>query len=178
MIFSDFMTIFAFIFLLVALILAVSAGYGAFRAAPWAPTRKGDEERFLRLAAIKPGQKFYDLGCGDGRMLIAAAKAGAVATGYEVSLLMYFITWLKIFFSPYRKNCKVLCRDFWRADLSQADIIYFFLMPNVYSKLKAKFKRELKPGTKIISYIWPIDGLTMLAEDKPKDRNQMYLHQI
>ena len=178
MIFADFMTVFTFAFALLLLALSASAAYGGFRAAPWAPTRKGDEERFLRLAGIKPGQKVYDLGCGDGRMLLSAARAGAIATGYEVSLLFYFITYFKILRAGLRQNCRVLCRDFWRADLSEADIVYFFLMPKIYPKLKAKLEKELKPGAKVLCYIWPIDGWTALSQDKPDGKNTMYLYQI
>ena len=143
MIFADFMTVFTFAFALLLLALSASAAYGGFRAAPWAPTRKGDEERFLRLAGIKPGQKVYDLGCGDGRMLLSAARAGAIAAGYEVSLLFYFITYFKILRAGLRQNCRVSLRDFWRADLSDADIVYFFLMPKIYPKLKqASYKHQ------------------------------------
>ena len=66
---SVFSAIIVFV-LLVFLLTMVLAN-----AAPWVPTRRRDMERILALAKIKPGEVFYDLGCGDGRLLVAAARA-------------------------------------------------------------------------------------------------------
>ncbi|MDD5750706.1 MAG: hypothetical protein PHU56_03640 [Candidatus Pacebacteria bacterium] len=164
------------IFLFVFLFLAATAVYAGWRAAPWAPTFKDDKERFLRLACIKPGQKVYDLGCGDGRLVAAAGKAGAIAVGFEISLVPYFFAKWRIANSPAGKNCRIKFKDFWKADLSDADVVYFFLMPKIFAKMKAKMEKELKPGAKVIIYTWPMDGWEPLAEDCPKGKTPIYVY--
>jgi SAM-dependent methyltransferase len=79
------------IFILILYIFLGTFAYAGIKAAPWFPTWSRDIDRFLKLAEIKPGQKFYDLGCGDGKLVFASAKAGATAVGYEISLLPYLI---------------------------------------------------------------------------------------
>lgn len=172
------MTLFIFFLVLIILVLAGSAAYAGWRAAPWAPTFKRDTERFLKLADIKPGQKVYDLGCGDGRLVLAAGEAGAVATGFEISLLPYLVAKWRIGLSPFKKKCSIKFRDFWRADLSDADIVYFFLMPEIFAKMKAKLERELKPGAKVIIYAWPMEDWTPIVEDCPVGKTQIYLYKI
>ncbi|MDO8463468.1 MAG: hypothetical protein Q7S96_04345 [bacterium] len=127
--------------------------YGALSAAPWVPMHARDVARFHRMAQLRPGERFYDLGCGDGRLVRAAAAAGAHATGFEVSLLPYLIARIR-----GRRRGVVRYRDFWRQDLSDADVIYVFLMPKVYRTLRRKLERECRPGTRVILYVWPMDG--------------------
>ncbi|MEK9153569.1 MAG: hypothetical protein AAB723_03155 [Patescibacteria group bacterium] len=172
------MTLFIFFLLLIILVLAGTAAWAGYRAAPWAPTFKADTERFLKLADIKPNQKVYDLGCGDGRLVLAASQAGAVAVGFEISLLPYLIAKWRILRSPFKKKCSIKFRDFWRADLSDADAVYFFLMPKIFAKMKAKLEKELKPGAKVIIYAWPMEGWTALAADCPEGKAPIYVYQI
>ncbi len=172
------MTILLFISLLIILVLASTAAWAGWRAAPWAPTFKSDTERFLKLAGIKPGQKVYDLGCGDGRLVAAAGEAGAVAVGFEISLLPYGVAKWRVWRSPFKKQCQVKFKDFWKADLSEADIVYFFLMPRIFAKMKAKLKKELKPGAKVIVYAWPMAGWSPLIADCPEGKTPIYLYQI
>lgn len=177
------------ILLIILFIFIATFVYAGWSAAPWAPTRKADVVRFLKLANIKPGDKVFDLGCGDGRLLFAAAEKGAVVTGYEISLLPYIIAKIKqLSFAqkdktPHHSLClgagqaKILFKDFWNVDLSDANIVYFFLMPKVYAKLRAKFEKELKPGTRIIAYVWPIDGWIPVNTSEIKGAQNIYLYE-
>lgn len=165
------------IFVIVFLLL-VSFAYAGLRGAPWVPTKSDDVERFLKLADIKAGAKVYDLGCGDGRLLCAAARAGAEATGWELSLLPYALANVRRLFQEERKHIKIIYGDFWRTDLSEADVIYFFLMPKVYPKIKAKFEKELKKGAKVISYVWPIEGWQSEIIDCLEGQASLYLYMI
>lgn len=171
------MTLLLFIFLLITLVLASTAAWAGWRAAPWAPTFKSDTERFLKLAGIKPGQKVYDLGCGDGRLLLASVQAGGEAIGFEISLLPYGVAKWRAWRSPFKKQCQIKFKDFWKADLSEADIVYFFLMPRIFAKMKAKLKKELKSGAKVIIYAWPMDGWEPLVSDCPAGQTPIYLYQ-
>lgn len=152
--------------------------YAGLRGAPWVPSKKKDVERFLKLADIKPGDKMYDLGCGDGRLVIESAKAGAIAQGLEISLLPYFIANISRLFQKNKKNVKISYKDIWSADLRDADVIYFFLMPKIYPKLKEKFEKELRPGTKIVAYVWPIVGWIPKKTSTHPNHPNLYLYEI
>lgn len=158
-------------------VLLFTFAYAGWRGAPWVPTQKKDLERFLKLADIKPGQKVYDLGCGDGRLLLAAAEAGGEARGFEISLLPFLLAQIKKYLHPRKSSVKISYKDIWRVDLSDADIVYFFLMPKAYPRLKEKFEKELKSGTKIIAYVWPMEGWTPSKIDKKEKSPDIFLYE-
>lgn len=160
--------------LILILAIAVSTIYSLVRGIGWVPTWKKDLDRFLKLADIKPGQVVYDLGCGDGVVVIAAAKKGAKAVGLEVSILPFLMAYVRKFFS--RSQAQIKFRDFWLVDLKDVDVVYFFLIPRIYEQLKNKLEKELKPGAKVIAYVWPIEAWQATAVDKPEGRPAMYLY--
>jgi SAM-dependent methyltransferase len=161
-----------FLFLLFATFV-----YAGLRGAPWVPTRYRDVERFLNLADIKKGDIVYDIGCGNGRMIIAAAKFGAKGVGLEVSLLPYLLARINQLLNRKLK-IKILFRDLWFVDLREADVVYFFLMQDVLLKLKTKLEKELKPGARVVAYVWPIPGWTPTKIDNEAGRPKMYLYEI
>lgn len=168
------------ILLLAAIILLLFSAFYEFiglTVAPWVPTSQRDIKRFLKIAAIQQGQKFYDLGCGDGRIIIAAVKAGANAEGFEMSPFPYLLSLFRLFFLRNNK-AKIRYEDFWKKDLGDADIVYFYLMPESIPKLKLKLESEIKKGTRIISFAWPIDGWNPMMVDTVKGRLNLYLYQI
>lgn len=159
-------------------LILLTFAYAGWRGAPWVPTWRRDVDRFLALAQIQPGQKVYDLGCGDGRIVCAAAKAGADACGYEVSLFPFILATLRRLLQKERSNIRIIYRDLWNADLRDADCVYFFLMPKVYPELQEKLRRELKTGAKVIAYVWPIKAWTPLAVNKFEGYPNLYLYEI
>jgi len=163
-----------FFLLLIILLFIFTFVYASWRAAPWVPMHGKDVERFLKIAGIKQGMRMYDLGCGDARVVCAAARAGAQATGFEVSLLPYLLAQVRIALQK-NKNARVRYRDFWSVDLRDADLVYFFLMPKIYPKLKEKLERELKPGAKVIAYVWPLPDWTPTACDRVLGQPTLYL---
>jgi SAM-dependent methyltransferase len=156
--------------ILVIILLAFlgTFAYAGKSAAPWF-----DIDRFLKLAEFKPGMKFYDLGCGDGKLVFAASRAGAQASGYEISLLPYLIAKAKSFFI---KDTSIQFKNFWNANLSDADIVYLFLTPKVNPKAKEKLERELKPGSRVVAYTWPIEGWQAEKEDFASGQPSIYLY--
>lgn len=167
-------------YVVVILVFAVllSFAYSVARGIGWLPTRSRDVERFLNNAGIMPGDKFYDLGCGDGRLLLAAARRGATAIGYEVSLIPFVLAYLRKMFSPYGKQVHIVFKDFWFADLSDAKVVYFFLIPRIYPKLKKKLQAELKPGAKLIAYVWPFADWQPDKVDFVEKENKIYTYII
>ncbi len=113
-------------------------------------------DEILALVPMQPGQRFYDLGCGEGRMLIAAGKKyGVHAIGYEVNICAYLYARLNIWW--YRSGAEVRFQNFMHADLSDADIIYCYQASGAIQQLRDKFNRELRPGTIVISNTYTIE---------------------
>lgn len=111
---------------LVASIVILSFGIGAFLGAPWVPAFRRDLDELLDLAGVDKNTRFVDLGCGDGKVLVAAARRGAHVTGYEINPLLWLIAWLRLI--PYRKRAKVYLRNYWLVDVGQFDVVYFYLI--------------------------------------------------
>jgi len=164
------MDVWFFAAILVLPILATFA-YAGVRGAPWVPTWRRDVERCVKLAQLRSGERFYDLGCGDGRLVRTAADAGAIAIGFECSLLPYVLAKLRV-----GRRGSVRYADLWNADLSDADVVYCFLLPKVYPKLREKLERECRPGTRVILYVWPMEGWTVDAVSVAKGRPKLYRH--
>lgn len=104
------------------------------------------------FADLKGDEVVYDLGAGDGRLLIAAKQKhpNITAKGFELAPPVYLWGLLKILVS--RTGAKLSMRNFFQQDVSDADCIFLYLMPGAMKTLEKKFGRELKSGTKIISH--------------------------
>lgn len=137
------------ILILVPTIMALVNG------APFVPTPMEAVEKMLRLAKIKTGEKVYDIGCGDGRMVyLAAKKYGADATGFELSPLVYATARIRHFL--WRSKAKIRFANFKKRDLGNADVIVCYLLPDTLARLQEKLDRELKKGARVISYAFPV----------------------
>jgi cyclopropane fatty-acyl-phospholipid synthase-like methyltransferase len=128
--------------------LIVPALYGV----PWVPTREARIRKALKLAKLQPGETLYDLGAGDGRVLIMAAQEFSIqAIGIEIGPVQCFVGWLRSLFSGSRQNIQIRCGNFYRADVSDADVIFVYLTSTQTSRLQEKLERELKPGARVVS---------------------------
>ena len=125
--------------------------------APYLPTMRRQREAALDLLDLKPGQVFYDLGCGDGRLLRAAAKCGLRAIGYELNPFLALVAWLST--RRYGSLVSVRWANFWRADISDADGVFVFLITPFMTKLD-DFMRSQKftNQVKLASYAFQIPG--------------------
>ena len=157
-------------FLIVVAILLFSAGIAGYIAAPYVPTRKQDVLRFLRVAEIKKGDLVYDLGCGDGRIPQAAARSGAKAVGLEISILNYY------FCKIFRRGFEVRFKNFFTADYREVDIVYMFLSQSAHNKMGEILRRQMKKGSKIITYVWPIEGMVPARVDRVADFPNIFLY--
>lgn len=155
------------IFLAIVFILSTYA-WAAFSFAPWVPCWSKDLARIFKFARLKEGEIFYDLGCGNGKTVIYAAKNfKAKAVGLELALPLYFFCqWRQLF--NYRYDVTFRWKNLFKEDLAAADVIYFFGLPHIIRKrLKDKLERELKSGTRVISYTFAIPGWQPTCVDKP-----------
>lgn len=119
----------------------------------------------IRMARLKGGERVYDLGAGDGRLLQEVVKAypGIKAIGCEVIPTVWFLGIARRFIrrTPYVLKLK----DALKEDLTSADCIFLYLFPSVMEKLAAKFDRELRPGAVVISNTFRIPGRTEQSTD-------------
>lgn len=162
--------------LIIILVLLAPTAYAAIIGAPFVATSKTRIKEIIRIAEIKPGDNFYELGAGTGKMMIAISKISkANVIGFELSPIFYFIALLNLKINRI-KNSKLYFKNFYKANLKKADIVYFFLMPKTMERLKEKFEKELSPETKIISYAFEIDGWKPYAIIKDNKKPSVYFY--
>ena len=137
------------VFLLISgLWLIVPALYGV----PWVPTREKRIRKALQLAKLQPGEKLYDLGAGDGRVLMMAAKEfGAQAVGIEIGPVQCVVGWLRILFSGSRQKVQIRCANFYKSDVSDADVVFIYATSSQTSRLLPLLERQLRPGARVVS---------------------------
>lgn len=124
---------------------------------PFILTPRRVRQEILKEVKIKTKETVYDLGCGLGEILILADKKyNAQSRGFEVSPGTYLLARLNIFFK--RSKAKVLFKDFFKVDLSNADVIFCYLIPSINEKLRRKLEKELKNGARIASYAFSFKG--------------------
>lgn len=172
------LNIISLLFILFLIICSANIVFSVLSFAPWLPSRRRDLSRIFKLADLKPGQIFYDLGCGDGKVvLFAADHFKALIIGLEISLPFYLICQLRKFFRQ-RSNLIFKFKNLFKEDLSAADVVYFFGIPEkINRRLVSKLKKELKPGAKIISYSFKLNDWTAKIIDRPtKNDLPIYLY--
>jgi SAM-dependent methyltransferase len=144
------------VFVAGASVLVMSLASLFIGGAPYGATPLHVLQRMLEAAAIRPGEKVYDLGSGDGRLLIDAHKEhGAVAVGIEISPFFCWISRIKA--RVAQAEVTILRGSFFRTDFSDADVVFCYLLPAQMKRLAPRFAR-LGPGTRIVSLRFEIPG--------------------
>lgn len=146
-----------------AILLILAYGFVLLFGAPYFPSLRPHLRAALKLLDLKKGQVVYDLGCGDGRFLKAAAKKGIRAVGYELNPFMFAYSWLTT--RRYRRLVKVRYGNFWRADLSDADAVFVFLLDKYMGRLDELIKKSGKKHLKLASHTFKIPGKKPAAEE-------------
>ncbi|MFB3852415.1 MAG: class I SAM-dependent methyltransferase [Vicinamibacterales bacterium] len=116
----------------------------------WVPTSETLVQKMLDIAKVTPGDYLIDLGSGDGRTVIAAAKRGATALGVEFNPDMVQLSRDNAAKEGVSGRATFVHGDLFEADLSKATVITMFLLPDINMKLRPKLL-ELEPGTRIVS---------------------------
>jgi hypothetical protein len=123
----------------------------------WVPTPPTLVEKMLDMAAVTPADFVIDLGSGDGRNVIAAAKRGARALGVEYDGNLVQISRRRATAEGVAERASFVEGDMFEADISQATVLALFLLPDNLAQLKPKFER-LRPGTRIVTNGYQIAG--------------------
>jgi SAM-dependent methyltransferase len=123
----------------------------------WVPTPSALVEKMLDMAKVTPNDFVMDLGSGDGRNIIAAAKRGARALGVEFDANLVQVSRRRAQAEGVADRAKFIEGDMFEADISKATVLALFLLPDNLSKLKPKFE-ALRPGTRIVTNGYQIAG--------------------
>ncbi|MFA6227764.1 MAG: hypothetical protein WC668_01110 [Patescibacteria group bacterium] len=171
-----YLLLFAYlIFLAICAVFGISVLVGLVmtKGVPFVSTPRYDLEKICEAAELKPGEKIFDLGCGKANLLtVAAKKFGASGTGYELSLWPYFWGWWRV--KILRADVRLKMQDFLRADLSQADVVFCYLFPEVMDKLENKFKKELRPGARVVSYTFKLPNIQPAKTVKGREDKNLF----
>jgi SAM-dependent methyltransferase len=119
--------------------------------APYVPLEPHVVDKIMKLAKIKPGDVYYDLGSGDGRMVIAAALLGAKAYGVEIDRARVWYSRFCIFIFGLGKRAKIIHQDIFDINLSSANVVTIYLLQETNEKIFKKLTQELKPNTRVVS---------------------------
>lgn len=166
------------IIFLLLFILLIPTAYAAVIGAPIAVVSRSRVKEIINIAEIKPQDKFFELGAGTGRMMVAVAeKTGVRFIGFELSPIFYFITLLNLKLHNI-KNYNLYLRDFFTLNLKEANVVFCFLTPKTMEKLKRKFEKELIPETKIISFAFKIRGWIPCAVIKDNKELPVYFYKL
>ncbi|MEM3549653.1 MAG: class I SAM-dependent methyltransferase [Candidatus Bathyarchaeia archaeon] len=127
--------------------------------APFVPTPLPVVRHMLFLAELKPGEVFFDLGAGDGRTVIMAAKEfGARAVGVELREDLAKKAQGTVYEEGLQDRVTIVRDDMFNVDLSPADVVFLYLTTSANEKIKPKLQAELKHGVRIVSHDYEIVG--------------------
>lgn len=144
-------------------VIALTLALGGISAAPWLPTKKRQRRLVAEAVPLEDGDLVYDLGCGDGAVLFELARRhpGIKAVGYEVALLPFAIGAVrKACGGDAYDNVSIRCRDFFKQDISDADVVFIFLFRESYKKVVPKLAGELRDDALVVVEAWPFQGVT------------------
>jgi SAM-dependent methyltransferase len=157
----------------IVLVLPVTQG------ALYVSTSRAKISAFINAVPMTAGQMLVDLGCGDGRVLREAQKRYGVRTvGYEINPLAYLKARI---FSFGSNKIKIRRQNFWEADLSDADVVFCYLYPDVMNRLATKLVDSLKPGAVVVSSNFSLPGLVpskILKLESSLYNDPIYVYQM
>jgi SAM-dependent methyltransferase len=151
--------------------------------APYVTSPEHAVDKMLAMANLKSGETLYDLGCGDGRILIAAAEKYKVkAVGIEISEHLARTAAEKVKKAGLQNQVKVVHGNFMHTDLSGADVVTLYLATAANESLRPNLERYLRPNTRVVSYDYPIPGWkpmdTSESEGHHGATHTIYLYQV
>lgn len=127
--------------------------------APYAALAQNRIETMVGLLKLKKGQKLVDLGSGDGRIVMAFARAGIESHGYEINPVLVMISRLKIRRAGLEKKAFIHFKDFWVTNLGEFDAVTLYGIAHIMKRLESKLKKELKPGSKVVTNYFKFPNL-------------------
>lgn len=127
---------------------------------PYVPTAEAVVEGMLDLANVGPGDVVYDLGCGDGRIVIGAAKRGATGVGFDIDRLRVREGEWNAERAGVTDRVRFVRESLYDVDVRPASVVTLYLLPSINRKLRPKLLRELATGSRIVSNFFDMDDWT------------------
>jgi len=159
------------IFIIVILFILACFAVVLLFGAPYLPTLKQQQAEALKMLDLKRGETLLELGCGDGRMLVTAAKQGINGVGYELNPIIFLIA--KVVTFKYRRLVRVEYGNFWHKKWPPTDGIYVFLHTRFMNKLDNKVIQQYNgKKIKLVSYAFPIVTKRAITE-----KNALFLYE-
>jgi SAM-dependent methyltransferase len=151
--------------------------------APYVGSPEHAVDKMLEIANLKPGEVLYDLGCGDGRILIAAAsKYKAKGVGIEISAMLARTAAERVKKAGLQDQVKIIHGDFMKTDLSNANVVTLYLATAANDTLRPNLEHYLKPLTRVVSYDYPIPGWKPIETSETEGRSNavhtIYLYEV
>ena len=144
---------------------------------PFVPTPQQVVDKMIELAGVKTGDVVYDLGSGDGRIVITAAKKGAKAVGFEIDGDLVKESRSNIDKAGVKNSAEIRQQDILTVDLSAASVVTMYLLPDVNLQLKPKLLSQLKPGSRVVSHAFDMGEWTPDKTERVEGRT-IYLWTI
>jgi precorrin-6B methylase 2 len=119
---------------------------------PFVPTPQEVVDKMIELAGVKKGDLVYDLGSGDGRIVVTAAKKGAKAVGFEIDGDLVKQSRDNIRKAGVQEQAEIRQQDILTVDLSAASVVTMYLLPDVNLQLRPNILSQLKPGSRVVSH--------------------------
>jgi hypothetical protein len=136
------------LFVIVLLWILIPALYGL----PPVPTNRERIQHALQLASLQPNETLYDLGAGDGRVLLIAARDfKAQAVGIEIGPIQCMLTWLRISAGGLGSQIKIRWGNFYKTDLKAADVVFVYATSKEVMKLAPHLATQMKHGSRLVS---------------------------
>lgn len=163
-------SLFALVFLTGIFLLFM---YALFFGGPYAPVAENRIKTMIKLLKVKKGEKLVDLGSGDGRIVIAFAKLGIESHGYEINPVLVAWSRYKIRRAGLEKLAFIHFSDYWQENFSKFKVVTLFTSPLVIGRVGRKVKRELRPGSRLVSNSFKLPGVKFVKEE-----NKVFLYKF
>lgn len=131
---------------------AQEGGLESKKIVPFVPTPQEVVNKMIEVAQVRKGDVVYDLGSGDGRIVITAAKKGARAVGFEIDPELIKQSRENIRRERLEELAEIREQDILTVDLSEATVLTMYLLPSVNLRLRPKILKEMKPGSRVVSH--------------------------
>ena len=149
--------------------------------APYVASPAKVVDRMLELANVRPGETVFDLGCGDGRILIEAAQRyKAKAIGIEISPKIAAEARAHIKKAGVADHAQVIEGDLLQADLTGADVVTIYLATSLNEELRPRLEKFLKPGARVVSHDYAVPGWkpTQVVQADGRQKHSIYLYEM
>jgi protein-L-isoaspartate O-methyltransferase len=147
--------------------------------APYYPTPPVIVDKMLKLGELKKGETMFDLGSGDGRIVIMAAqKFGANAAGVEIDEPLYKQSNAEIKRQKLTDRARIILGDVTKQDYSSADLLTVYLLPNSNTKIRPMLEQQLKKGARVVAHDFEFSGWTAEKVEHIEDDGEGRSHTL